>query len=279
MKFGCIIFPTDYSISVTEVGRVLEEHGFESLWLPEHTHIPASRQTPWPGGSELPRHYSHTLDPFVALSAVAAVTSTLRVGTGICLVTERDPIITAKEVASLDHLSGGRFLFGVGAGWNREELANHGTDYATRWRLLRERVEAMKRIWIEDEAAYDGSMVKFEPLWSWPKPVQKPYPPIVVGGNGPNTLKRVVAYGDEWMPIRGRGAALEERIAELQRLAADGGRRPIPVTLFQAAPDPSEIERLAARGVERFVFGLPSAEAQEVLPLVRKYAELVEAFA
>lgn len=277
MKFGAVIFPTDYAIDVTELGRALEAHGFDSFWVPEHTHIPASRLTPFAGGTELPTHYSHTLDPFVALAAVAAVTTTLKIGTGICLVTQRDPIVTAKEVASLDHLSGGRFLFGVGAGWNREELASHGTEYATRWRLMRERIEAMKRIWTEDEAAYHGSLVDFEPLWSWPKPVQKPHPPIVVGGNGPRTLQRVVAYGDEWLPIAGRGPIVE-RIPELRELAAAAGRDPIPVGVFHTQPEAAEIERLAEAGVARFVFGLPPAGVEEVLPLVEKYAALVAAF-
>jgi alkanesulfonate monooxygenase SsuD/methylene tetrahydromethanopterin reductase-like flavin-dependent oxidoreductase (luciferase family) len=174
-------------------------------------------------------------------------------------------------------VSGGRFLFGVGAGWNLEELRNHGTDPATRFRLLRERIEAMKRIWTEDDAQYDGTHVQFEPLWSWPKPVQEPHPPIVVGGNGPHTFRHVLEYGDEWMPIRGRGP-IEERIQELQRLAAEAGRAPIPVSLYMAAPDAAEIERLAASGVDRFIFGLPSAGADEVLPLVQEQAAVIKAF-
>ncbi|MDR7532408.1 MAG: LLM class F420-dependent oxidoreductase [Armatimonadota bacterium] len=204
MKFGVIIFPTDYSISPVELGRAAEERGFESIWFPEHTHIPTSRRSPWPGGGELPREYSHSLDPFVALAAVAGVTSQIKLGTGICLVVERDPIILAKEVASLDHLSGGRFLFGIGGGWNLEEMENHGTNPNTRWRLLRERVLAMKRIWTEDAAEYHGRFVNFDPIWSWPKPIQKPHPPVIIGGNGPRTLQRVIEYGDGWMPIGGR---------------------------------------------------------------------------
>jgi probable F420-dependent oxidoreductase len=277
LRFGAVIFPTDYSIDPRELGRALEATGFESFWVPEHTHIPTSRQSPWPGGAELPREYRHTLDPFVALAAVAAVTTTLRLGTGICLVTQRDPIVTAKEVATLDHLSGGRFLFGVGAGWNREELASHGTDFSSRWRLMRERVEAMKRVWGEEEAEYHGSLVDFQPLWSWPKPVQKPHPPVVVGGNGPRTLERVVAYGDEWMPIHGRGPRVEDRIPELERLAAEAGRESIPVSLFHAPRDEAEIERLASRGVRRFIFGLPPAGAGEVLPVVEDLGRLVAA--
>ena len=180
-----------------------------------------SRRTPWPGGGELPRQYSRTYDPFVALTAAAAATSELLVATGICLVIQRDPIITAKEVASLDRLSGGRFLFGVGAGWNVEEMQNHGTDPRGRFGLMRERIEAMKAIWTEDEASYHGRHVDFEPIWCWPKPVQEPHPPVLVGGNGERVLERVVAFGDEWMPNRTSG--LTERAAKLQELAADAG--------------------------------------------------------
>jgi probable F420-dependent oxidoreductase len=275
MDFGATLFATDYSIPIGELGRTLEEFGFESLWLPEHTHIPTSRRTPWPGGADLPREYAHTLDPFLALAAVAAVTSTLRVGTSVCLVTQRDPIVTAKLVASLDHLSGGRFLFGVGAGWNREELANHGTAFETRFRLLRERVESMKEIWANDAAEYHGSLVDFDPLWSWPKPVQKPHPPIFVGGNGTHTLRRVVRWGDGWIPIHGR-APVFERLPELRELGTAAGRAAIPVVLHLAPPNPRELERYAEAGVTRFVFGVPPAPASEVLPLVRSYAALIE---
>ncbi|MFB3053621.1 MAG: LLM class F420-dependent oxidoreductase, partial [Dehalococcoidia bacterium] len=220
MKFGVTMFPTDYSISPAELAGAVEERGFESLFFPEHTHIPASRRTPWPGGADLPREYSHTLDPFVALSAAATATERLRIGTGICLVVERDPITLAQEVASLDFISGGRFLFGIGGGWTLEEMENHGADPARRWKLLRERVLAMKAIWAEDEAEFHGRFVNFDPIWSWPKPVQKPHPPILVGGSGPHTFQRVVEYGDAWMPIAGRDETpLSERIAELNRLA------------------------------------------------------------
>src|ERR1700738_4652780 len=180
MQFAVFIFPTEYTIKVVDLARATEDLGFESLWVPEHTHIPADRRSPWPGGAELPREYSHTLDPFLALSAAAAVTTRLRLGTGVCLVIEKDPIVTAKEVATLDLLSDGRFLFGVGGGWNLEEMADHGTDPAARWKLLRERVEAMKAIWTQDDAQYHGQLVDFDPLWSWSKPVQKPHPPVIV---------------------------------------------------------------------------------------------------
>jgi probable F420-dependent oxidoreductase len=280
MKFGIVMFPTDYSIGPVELARAVEERGFESLLFPEHTHIPTSRRTPWPGGAELPRDYSHTLDPFVALSAAAAVTENLRIGTGICLVIERDPISLAKEVASLDLLSGGRVLFGIGAGWNREEMENHGTDPDQRWKLLRERVLAMKAIWTEDEAEFHGRFVSFDPIWSWPKPAQKPHPPILVGGDGPHALQRVVEYGDGWMPIPGRSEVpLSERIAELNRLAAEAGRGPLPVSIYGARPQPELLQEYAEAGVERCIFWLPSAPAEEALPFLDRWAELARSFA
>jgi probable F420-dependent oxidoreductase len=275
MKFGVSVFPTDYSMPITDVARAAEEHGFESMWVPEHTHIPSGRATPWPGGGELPREYSHTLDPFVALAAASSVTSTLRLGFGICLLPQRDPLTTAKAVATLDHVSGGRVDFGVGAGWNREELENHGGVFDTRFRLLRERLAAMKQMWTSDEAEYHGTLVDFDAVWSWPKPVQKPHPPVFVGGSGPSALRRVVEYGDEWMPIRRPGFSHEERIPELQQLAAEAGRPPIPVTFFYAPTDPAEIERLASRGVTRFLFGLPSADAEATLARLHQLSGIV----
>ena len=213
------------------------------------------------------------VDPFVALGAVAAVTTTLKLGTAICLVIQRDPIQLAKEVASVDYLSGGRMLFGVGGGWNKEEMEDHGTKPARRWKIMRERVLAMKEIWTRDEAAYHGQFVDFYPVWSWPKPVQKPHPPILVGGDGPHTLERVVEYGDEWMPIPGRGATrLEDRIAELQRLAKAAGRGPIPVTVFGCQPDPKAVEAFAAMGVDRCLFWLPPAPAASCLPVLKRAA-------
>src|SRR4051794_27554494 len=200
MNFGVAIFPTEDAQGPAELARMAEDRGFESLLFPEHTHIPASRETPYPAGGELPPEYSRTYDPFVALGFAAAATERLRIGTGICLVVERDPIVTAKAVASLDVLSDGRMVFGIGAGWNREEMRSHGTDPRTRMRLMRERVEAIKAIWSQDEASYDGEFVSFERIWCWPKPVQKPHPPIVVGGNGPTVLDRVLSFGDAWMP-------------------------------------------------------------------------------
>jgi len=196
MNFGVTIFPTRYSIGPAELARAVEERGFESLFVPEHTHIPTSRRSPWPGGPDLPDEYRETLDPFLALTAAAGVTERLLLGTGICLVVERDPITTAKEVATLDLLSGGRFLFGIGGGWNREEMEHHGTDPARRFAVMRERVLAMKEIWTHDVAEFHGEHVDLDPLWQWPKPVQQPHPPVLVAGNGPGTLARVLEYGD-----------------------------------------------------------------------------------
>jgi probable F420-dependent oxidoreductase len=278
MKFGVYMFPADYAINPVALGRAVEEHGFESLFFPEHTHIPTSRLSPFPGGTELPREYSHTLDPFVALGAIATATQRLLLGTGICLVIERDPIVLAKEVASLDYLSGGRVLFGIGGGWNREEMENHGTDPKRRWKILRERIEAMKAIWGKDEAEYHGEFVNFDPIWQWPKPIQKPHPPIIVGGDGPNTLQRVVRYGDGWMPL-GRRADFKSRIAELNHLATAAGRGPIPVTMFGVPPKPEVIETYAEAGVERVLFNLPPAPASEVLPLLKSQADIARRFA
>ena len=261
MRYGIAIFPADYAADPAVIARLVEERGFESLFFPEHTHIPVARRTPYPPGGELPREYSHTYDPFVALAAAAVATERLLLATGICLVIERDPIVTAKEVASLDRLSGGRFLLGVGAGWNLEEMENHGTDPKRRFSLMRERVEAMKAIWTQDEASYHGEHVNFDAIWSWPKPVQQPHPPVLVGGNGDRVLQRVVAFGDEWMPNRAHG--LTERIAELQRLAEEAGRDAIPVTLSGARPDPELVKRGEEAGVHRCSFYIAPADAGE----------------
>ncbi|MEX2236699.1 MAG: LLM class F420-dependent oxidoreductase [Dehalococcoidia bacterium] len=279
MKFGITMFPTDYAIQPVELGRAVEDHGFESIWFPEHTHIPTSRKSPWPGGAELPNEYSHTHDPFVALGAVAAVTTELKLGTGICLIVQRDPIVTAKVVASLDYISNGRVLFGIGGGWNLEEMEDHGTDPDKRWKLMRERVLAMKEIWTKDEAEYHGKFVDFHPIWSWPKPVQKPHVPVIVGGGGAHTFQRVVEYGDGWMPILGRVAGqIKEQIAELNRMAAEKGRGPIPVTAFGAAPKPELIEEYEEAGIERCVFWVPPATADTVLPALERLAEVARSF-
>ena len=274
MKFGVAIFPTDYAISMTELAPAVEQMGFESLWVAEHSHIPTSRLSPWAGGAELPKHYWHTLDPFVALTVAALASKTIRIGTAICLLVERDPIHTAKEVASVDLVSNGRFIFGIGGGWNREEMADHGTDFSTRWKLLRERVEAIKTIWTEDVAEYHGDMVDFGPMWEYPKPVQKPHPPIILGGSGPKILERLVRYADGWMPNRGR---VIERIPELQDLAKAAGRERIPVTYYPK-PGAEEIERLAKAGVDRCIYYVPPdgrdaalKELEELAGTVRPY--------
>jgi len=253
MEFGIGYFPTHTAIGPDAIARVGEEHGFESLFFAEHTHIPASRESPYPGGGELPHKYSHCLDLFVALTAAAAATSRLRIGTGICLVTERDPILTAKEVASLDQLSGGRFEFGVGAGWNREEMRNHGTNPRTRMRLMAERVEAMKAIWTSNEATYHGEFVNFDGIWSWPKPLQRPHPPVLVGGSGPTVLDRVLAFGDAWFPNFSRGG-VDERVEEL-RARAD---RHIDVDLIGVPADPAVLEKFDRLGCRRVVHWIPS---------------------
>jgi probable F420-dependent oxidoreductase len=251
MRFGLFIFPTDQTLTPGEIARAAEERGFESLLFPEHTHMPLDH-SPFPSGGAVPERYRRTLDPFVAITAAALASERLLVGTGICLVPQRDPITTAKEVASADLVSGGRVLFGIGAGWNEPETANHGTDPAHRFRVMRERVEAMKAIWTQDEASYHGRYVDFDALWSWPKPVQRPHPPVIVGGSGPHVLDRVLAYGDEWMPNRDRDLAA--RIEELRRRAD----RDIPVSYFGAEPTPEAVEALERAGVGRVFFGLPS---------------------
>jgi probable F420-dependent oxidoreductase len=230
------------------------------MFFAEHTHIPASRETPFSGGGALPSKYWHCYDLFVALTAAAAATSTLRVGSGICLVVERDPIITANEVASVDHLSGGRLEFGVGGGWNREEMRNHGTDPRTRMMLLQERVEAMKAIWTQHEASYSGKFVHFESIWSYPKPAQRPHPPVLVGGTGPTVLDRVLAFGDGWFPNYADDEALFERITELRSRA----ERPIEVQMMAVPCDPAALERLARAGVRRANHWLPSGPRSTV---------------
>jgi len=270
------MFPTDYSIAPVELARAAEARGFESLWFPEHTHIPAKRESPWPGGAELPKMYYDVIEPFVALAAAAAVTTTLRVATGICLVVQRDPIQTAKHVATLDRVSNGRFMFGIGAGWNREEMRNHGTDARTRIALMRERVLAMKEIWTKAKAEYHGRFVDFAPIMTWPKPVQQPHPPIHVGGGFPAGAARAIAYGDGWMPIHGRDE-IAARLPEFRRMAADAGRDPdaLEVSVFGARPEAKLLDELRAAGVHRAIFGLPPAPAGEVLPLLDRAASVV----
>lgn len=273
--FGVTIFPTDYSIQPIPMAKAVEERGLDSLFFPEHTHIPASRATPFPGGGELPKQYWHSHDPFVALAACAAVTEKIRLGTGICLVIERDPITLAKEIASLDTLSNGRFIFGVGAGWNREEMQNHGADYTHRWQIVREKILAMKAIWREDEAEYHGDYVDFDPIWSYPKPVQPGGPPIWLGANSKWVFDRVAEYADGWMPIGGLGSG---NLEKLEAACARHGRKAENVTLalFGAPSDADQLRGRIEQGFDELIFAVPSEQEDKVLPLLDTYAELAE---
>lgn len=273
-KFGVSMFPTDYAMPPPAVAKAAEERGFDSLFFPEHTHIPASRATPFPGGGELSKEYWHGHDPFVALAAAAAVTERLLLGTGICLVVERDPITTAKEIASLDLISGGRAVIGIGAGWNREEMANHGVDYAQRWAITREKVLAMREIWREDEAEFHGKHVDFDPIWCYPKPAQAGGPPIWIGANSKWVFDRIADYADGWMPIGGLGSGNMERL----RAALDAKGRSvedIALALFGAPPDAEQLTGRIAQGFDHAIFPLPAAAAEKVLPALDRYAAVV----
>ena len=274
-KFGVTMFPTDYSIQPVPLAQAVEERGLDSLFFPEHTHIPVSRDTPFPGGGDLPKMYWHTHDPFVALGAAAAVTSRIALGTGICLVIERDAITLAKEVASLDMISGGRFILGIGAGWNREEMENHGANFKQRWAQVREKVLAMKEIWTKDEPEFHGEHVDFDPIWSYPKPVQEGGPPIWIGANSPWVFDRIAEYADGWMPIGGLGSGNMENLT--QALGAQGRDvRDLDLALFGA---PTDVEKLKGRidqGFDHLIFNLPSAGEDEILPLLDKYAAIAD---
>ena len=278
MLIGVSMFATDYAIQIDDLAREAEARGFESLWVPEHTHIPSSRRTPWPGGAELPKEYSHSYDPFVALMFAAAVTSTIKIGTGICLVIERDTITLAKEIASLDRLSGGRFLFGVGGGWNAEEMEHHGTVFKTRFKKMVEQVQALKTIWTQDEAEFHGDFVNFDALWSWPKPLQQPHPPIFLGGETSYTLQRVVDHCDGWLPRSRRPELILQGIGELRERAAKAGRdmKTISVTASGAPADPKLVDSYREAGCDRCIFSLPSAERDTVLPLLDKYTSFMQ---
>jgi probable F420-dependent oxidoreductase len=277
VDFGVAYFPTDESIEPAELARMAEERGFESVFVTEHTHIPLSRETPYPAGGELPREYWRIYDPFVALTTMAAVTERIRIGTAICLLVERDPITTAKQVASLDRLSGGRFLFGIGAGWNLEEMRNHGTDPAKRFRILRERVEACKALWAEEVASYHGEFVNFDEVVSRPAPLQEPHPPILVGGNGPKVHQRVLAYGDGWFPNRiPPDEQMIARVKELQRLGEQAGRGRVPVTIQIPPRDLSVLERYEEAGVTRSVHMLRAGDATARDTAERKLDEWAE---
>src|SRR6185295_8074805 len=273
MDIGLTIFLTDKSIGVVELAAALEERGFESLFVPEHTHIPVSRKSPFASGGEMPRRYAHTHDPFVALSFAAAATKKLLLGTGICLIPERDPIVTAKCVASLDQLSGGRVVFGIGGGWNVEEMENHGARYNTRFKLMGERILAMKALWTEDEAEYHGEMVDFEKVWSYPKPAQKPHPPIILGGETDYTLRRVVEYCDGWFPRPGRGWDIVEQLGRLRKMADKAGRDPrsLSTSVFRAPADKAALKEYEAAGIDRAVLEIPDQGRDDILRVLDSY--------
>jgi probable F420-dependent oxidoreductase len=273
MKFGASIFFTDYSISPTELAVALEQRGFDSLWVAEHSHIPVPRRTPPPGGGELPKRYYDVMDPFVTLSAAAAVTKTLKLATGICLVIQRDTIQTAKSVASIDQISGGRFLFGIGGGWNVEEIEAHGTVFTTRMKKMREQIEAMKEIWTKTTAEYSGEIVKVPPMQTWPKPVHKPYPPILVGGAFPYAARRAVRYGDGWFPNATSGDP-EVYMPAFQKMAADAGRT-LSVTIGGAPEDSGKLQRFGELGAERVNVSLPAESADKILPILDRWAGLI----
>src|SRR5438105_7135342 len=277
MQFGAAMFFTDYSMRPADLAQALEAHGFESVWAPEHSHIPTSRRSPFAGGGELPKQYYDVMDPFVTLAAAAAVTTTIKIGTGVCLVTQRDPIQTAKLVASIDQVSAGRFLFGIGGGWNAEEMEDHGTEFTSRFKKMREQVLAMKEIWTRSTAEYHGDIVHFSPMMTWPKPVQKPHPPILVGGAFPWAARRAIRYGDGWFPIAGSGRADPlEYLPRFRQMAQEAGRDPksLPVTLRGAPEDPDMLKRYRDLGVVRVNFPVPPAKAEEVLPILDRVAKL-----
>jgi probable F420-dependent oxidoreductase len=277
MHIGVCMFATDYAIRIDELARETEARGFESLWVPEHTHIPASRRTPWPGGSELPEEYSHTFDPFVSLMLAAAVTKTLKLGTGICLVIERDTITMAKEVASLDLLSGGRFLFGIGGGWNVEEMAHHGTVFKTRFKKLGEQVRAMKEIWTKDTAEFHGEFINFEPIWCWPKPAQQPHPPVLLGGESSYTLQRVVDYCEGWFPRSRQPELVTKGMVELRERTARAGRdiQTISVSVFGVDAEQQLVDTYQAAEVTRVILRLPSEGRDTILPLLDQYTKFL----
>ena len=279
MEFGASIFFTDYSISPADLAMALEERGFDSLWVAEHSHIPVPRRTPAPGGGELAKRYYEVMDPFVTLTAAAAATKRLKVGTGVCLVIQRDTIQTAKLVASIDQVSGGRFLFGIGGGWNAEEIENHGTEFATRFKKMREQTEAMKEIWTKEKAEYHGEIVDFTAMMTWPKPVQKPHPPVIVGGAFPWAARRAIRYGDGWIPIAGgsRYGDPLEYLPRFRQMAEEAGRDPrsVPVTLGGAPEDPDLLKRYCDLGVVRVNFPVPPAKVDEILPILDRLAKLM----
>jgi probable F420-dependent oxidoreductase len=279
MKFGGSMFFTDYSMGPAELAVALEERGFEIVWAPEHSHIPLTRKTPFIMGGDLPKRYYDVMDPFVTLTAAAMATKTLKIGTGVCLIAQRDPIQTAKLVASIDQVSGGRFVFGVGNGWNQDEMENHGTEFASRHKRARENIEAMKEIWTKSKAEYHGEFVNFNPMMTWPKPVQRPHPPILVGGAFPYSARRAIRYGDGWMPQVTEYAKtpLIELIPRFRQLAAEAGRDPaaMDISIGGQGPDADLIKRYDDLGVNRVSVSLMSEKADTILPILDQWAEII----
>ena len=277
MRFGITMFATDQAMDVVELAREAEDRGFQSLFLPEHTHIPVSRRTPPPTGDlELAEEYKRTLDPLVALAACAAVISTIRLGTGIALPAQREPIVTAKAIATLDLLSAGRFVYGIGFGWNEDELENHGVAMKERRAVVRERTLAMQALWADDIGGFEGEHVHITPSWSWPKPVQRPGPPVLLGGAaGPKMFAHIAEYGDGWIPIGGAG--LGAAIPELRRVVEEAGRDPrtLEIVPFGSVPDPGKLDYFTTIGVTECVFRIPSAPRDEVLPVLDRWATLL----
>jgi probable F420-dependent oxidoreductase len=283
MHVGAAMFFTDYSMSPAELGRALEERGFESVWAPEHSHIPLSRKSSFPSGGELPKQYHDVMDPFVTLTAAAVATKNLKLGTGVCLVVQRDTIQTAKLVASLDQVSGGRFLFGIGGGWNQDEMEDHGTVYATRFKKMREQVEAMQAIWTENKPEYHGEIVNFDPMMTWPKPVQKPHPPVIVGGMFPHAARRALRYGDGWIPHsrRPQYEDVTDFLPQFRQMAAETGRDPagVPITVWGVGETIDRLQRYRDQGISRIVVSLPSEPAAKTLPTLDRWAELIRRLA
>jgi probable F420-dependent oxidoreductase len=278
MDVGVFYFPVDYGINVAELAKALEDRGFGSLYVPEHTHIPLSRKTPFPGGGELPKRYAHTHDPFVALAFAAAATRKLKIGTGICLVPQHEPIVTAKAIASLDQLSGGRFVFGIGGGWNVDEMENHGATHKDRFKIMREHVLAMKALWTEEKASYKGEFVKFDPVLSYPKPAQRPHPPVILGGESDHTLRRVVDYCDGWFPRTRTGFDPVEAKARLAKMAAEKGRDPksLSITVFGAPNKADVLASYARAGIEGALLAVPDGTRDEILAFLDKNAQLTK---
>jgi probable F420-dependent oxidoreductase len=279
MDFGAAMFFTDYSMGPGALAQALEARGFESVWAPEHSHIPTSRRSPYQAGGELPKQYYDVMDPFVSLSAAASVTKTIKLGTGVCLVIQRDTIQTAKSVASLDQVSGGRFLFGIGGGWNAEEMEDHGTVFKTRFKKMREQIEAMKAIWTQSKPEYHGDIVSFPQMMVWPKPVQKPHPPVIVGGAFPHAARRALRYGNGWIPNASRQqyADVTDFLPHFRQMASEVGRDPaeVPVTIWGATEDYDRLRRYQDQGVSRLVVSLPPEDAAKTLPALDRWADLI----